>query len=293
MKLAFVGLGRMGQAMVDRLLDAGHTPVIYNRTAEKLAAFVARGATPAATIREAASVSGGLLLSMLADDAALESATCSSDGIIAGLAKGGVHAVMGTHSVAMVRTLAARHAAAGQMLLAAPVLGRPEAVTAGKLGIIVAGPAEAVARARPALAAIGRRLFEAGTDPGGAAAMKLANNMLLVCAIEALGEAFALVEKSGAVPEVFRDLLVDGLFACPAYTTYANIIAAKDYDQVGFTAKLALKDVKLVMAAGETAAVPLPSVAVSRERLLSVMAHGEADKDWAVLAREQARASGL
>jgi 3-hydroxyisobutyrate dehydrogenase-like beta-hydroxyacid dehydrogenase len=161
------------------------------------------------------------------------------------------------------------------------------------LGIIVAGPSEAVAIVRPALAAIGRRLFEAGEDPGGASAIKLANNMLLVCAIEALGEGFALVEKSGAAAAVFRDVVIDGLFACPAYTTYATIIAEKSYDKVGFTAQLALKDVNLVLAAGETAAVPLPSAAVCRERLLGVIAHGDAGSDWAVLAREQARASGL
>jgi 3-hydroxyisobutyrate dehydrogenase-like beta-hydroxyacid dehydrogenase len=283
----------MGQAMVHRLLDGGHEVVVYNRTAGKLAAFIDRGAVRAATIREAAGLSGGLVLSMVADDAALDALSCGPGGIMAGLPQGGVHVAMGTHSVGMIRTLAERHAAAGLVLLSAPVLGRPEAVTAGKLGIIVAGPADAIARARPALEAIGRRLFEAGADQGGAAAMKLANNMLLVCAIEALGEAFALVEKSGAMPGVFRDVLVDGLFACPAYTSYANIIAAKDYDKVGFTATLALKDVQLAQAAGEIAGVPLPSVAVSRERLISVIAQGDAEKDWAVLAREQARASGL
>jgi 3-hydroxyisobutyrate dehydrogenase-like beta-hydroxyacid dehydrogenase len=227
---------------------------------------------------------------MVADDHALASVGAELAGSLPG---GGIHVAMGTHSVATVRALVALHGSAGQVLLSAPVLGRPEAVTAGKLGIIVSGPAEAVARARPAFEAIGRRVFEAGTDQGGAAAMKLANNMLLLCAIEALGEAFVLVEKSGASPEVFRDVLVDGLFACPAYTSYANIIASKDFDKVGFTAKLALKDVKLVQAAGEAASVPLPSAAVARDRLMSVIARGEGDKDWAILAREQARASGL
>jgi 3-hydroxyisobutyrate dehydrogenase-like beta-hydroxyacid dehydrogenase len=283
----------MGQAMANRLLDGGHELLVYNRSPGKLTACEARGAQRAASIHEAAASSGGLVLTMLADDRALEAVADGPEGLIAGLPPGGVHVVMGTHSVHCLRALAERHTAAGQALVAAPVLGRPEAVTAGKLGIIVAGPPEAIARARPVLAAIGRRLFEAGPDQGGAAAMKLANNMLLVCAIEAMGEAFSLVEKSGAVPAVFRDMLADGLFACPAYTTYAAIIAAKNYDQVGFTATLALKDVNLMLAAGTTAAVPLPSAEVCRQRLLAVIEHGDAEKDWAVLAREQARASGL
>jgi 3-hydroxyisobutyrate dehydrogenase-like beta-hydroxyacid dehydrogenase len=289
-KLAFAGLGRMGQAMVHRLLDAGHEVVVYNRTPEKLADFIARGAVRAHSVSEAASLSGGLVLTMLADDKALAAVGAE---LAASLAPGGIHVAMGTHSVGVIRSLVALHASAGQVLLSAPVLGRPEAVTAGKLGIIVSGPPEAIAKSKPAFEAIGKRLFEAGTDQCGAAAMKLANNMLLLCAIEALGEAFVLVEKSGAAPEVFRDVLIEGLFACPAYTSYANIIAAKDYDKAGFTAQLALKDVKLVQAAGEAAGVPLPSAAVARDRLLGVIARGEGEKDWAILAREQARASGL
>jgi 3-hydroxyisobutyrate dehydrogenase-like beta-hydroxyacid dehydrogenase len=289
-KLAFIGLGRMGQAMVHRLLDAGHEVVVYNRTPDKLADFIARGAVRAQSVSEAASQSGGLVLTMLADDHALASVGAE---LAASLPPGGIHVAMGTHSVGIIRSLVSLHGSAGQVLLSAPVLGRPEVVTAGKAGIIAGGQPEAVARAKPAFSAIGPRLFEAGADPGGAAAMKLANNMLLLCAIEALGEAFVLVEKSGAMPEVFRDVITEGLFACTAYTAYANIIAKKDYDKAGFTARLALKDVKLVQGAGEAAGVPLPSAAVARDRLLGVIARGEGEKDWAVLAREQARASGL
>lgn len=293
MKVTFIGLGRMGQTMVHRLLDAGHEVTVYNRSADKLAAVLERGAIRSSSIEAAARGSGGLVVTMLADDRALAAVTEGAEGLIAHLPPGGVHVVMGTHAVGTVRALAERHRLAGQMLLAAPVLGRPEAVTAGRLGIIVAGPSAAAERARPALEAIGRRLFAVGEDPGAASAIKLANNMLLACAIEAMGEAFSLVEKSGATREVFRDIVVDGLFACPAYTAYAGIIADKAYDKVGFTATLALKDVNLALAAGETASVPLPSVSICRDRLLGAMAHGNAEKDWAVMALEQSRASGI
>jgi 3-hydroxyisobutyrate dehydrogenase-like beta-hydroxyacid dehydrogenase len=282
----------MGQAMVHRLLDAGHEVVVYNRSADKLTDVLARGAIHAPTIKGAASLCDGLALTMLADDRALNAVADGPDGLIANLPAGGVHVAMGTHAVSTVRALAQRHQAAQQMLLSAPVLGRPEAVTAGRLGIIVAGPQAAADKARPALESIGRRLFPAGDEPGAAAAVKLGNNMMLACAIESMGEAFSLVEKSGASPDLFREIVVDGLFACPAYTTYATIIANKLYDNAGFTATLALKDVNLALAAGETAAVPLPSVNVCRDRLLSAIAHGDAEKDWAVMAREQARAAG-
>lgn len=293
MKVAFIGLGRMGQAMVHRLLDAGHQVVVYNRSVDKLKEVLDRGAIHAPSIKMAAAQSDGLVLTMLADDKALNAVADGPEGLIANLPANGVHVAMGTHAVGTIRALAARHAQAGQSLVGAPVLGRPEAVTAGRLGIIVAGPAAAAEKARPALESIGRRLFAAGEEPGAALAVKLANNMLLACAIEAMGEAFSLVEKSGAPGALFREILVDGMFASPAYNAYSTIIADKSYDKVGFTATLALKDVSLALAAAETAAVPLPSVSVCRDRLLSAIAHGDAEKDWAIMAHEQAIASGL
>jgi hypothetical protein len=282
----------MGQAMVARLLSGGHEVMIYNRTAAKLAPLVALGARPAASVAEAARFAG-LVVTMLADDAALQSIARDPGGLLDSLPRGAIHVIMGTHSVQMVRALHDAHAAAGQALVSAPVLGRPDAVTAGRLGVMVAGEAGAVSRCRPVLEALGRRVFEAGTDPGSAAAMKLANNMLLACAIEAMGEAFALVQKCGSDAGTFYEVLTDGLFASPAYTIYGKLIAEKGWDQVGFTVEIALKDLRLALAAGEGAAVPLPSVNVCRDRLLGAIAHGDAQRDWVTMALEQARASGL
>lgn len=278
--------------MAGRLLSAGHELMVYNRTAAKTASLTARGALAASTIAETASYAG-LVLTMLADDAALAAVSHDKGGLIEALPAGGIHVAMGTHSVQIIRSLASAHAKAGQVLLAAPVLGRPEAVTAGRLGVMVAGEAGAVARCRPLLESLGRRVFAAGSDPGSAAAMKLANNLLLACAIEAMGEAFSLVQKCGVDGNVFHDVITDGLFASPAYNAYAKIIADKSWDQVGFTVELALKDVTLALAAGAGAAVPMPSVNVCRDRLLGAISHGDGQRDWAAMALEQARASGL
>jgi 3-hydroxyisobutyrate dehydrogenase-like beta-hydroxyacid dehydrogenase len=173
------------------------------------------------------------------------------------------------------------------------MLGRPDAVSSGQAGMVVAGPAESVARCRPLFDAVARRVFEAGADPAGAAAIKIANNFVLGCAIEAMGEGFSLIRKHGVAPQVFYDVMTEGLFGAPAYKVYGKIIVDEAYDTVGQMAVLGLKDADLALAAGGAVGVPLPSANVWRDRLVGAVAHGDAGRDWAVMAREQARASGL
>src|SRR5262249_8517023 len=158
---------------------------------------------------------------------------------------------------------------------------------------VVGGPADVIARCHPLFEAIARRVFEASTDPASAAAIKIANNFVLGCAIEAMGEGFALVRKYGVAPPVFYDVMTDGLFAAPAYKVYGKIIVEESYEKVGQMATLGLKDANLALRAGELVGVPLPSGNVWRDRLVGALAHGDGGCDWAVMAREQARASGL
>lgn len=292
MKVAFIGLGRMGQAMAQRVLAGGHDLVVWNRTPDRLGELVEQGATVAGSIAEAAAP-GAPVITMLADDDALAQVAHGPGGLIANLPSGGIHVAMGTHRGDTIRRLTAAHAEAGQVLVAAPVLGRPTAVAAGQLGIIAAGPSEAIARAQPLFDAIGRRTFAGGSDPATASLLKLANNMVLACAIEVMGEALSLVEKSGADPETLRDVLTEGLFSCPAYTGYSRAIIDRSWDAVGFTAALALKDLELALATGAASGVPLPSAEVCRERLSRAIADGDAERDWIVMALAQARASGL
>jgi 3-hydroxyisobutyrate dehydrogenase-like beta-hydroxyacid dehydrogenase len=292
MKVGFIGLGRMGRGMASRVLAAGHDLAVYNRTRAKADALGEAGAKVVASIAELAR-HGDVTITMLADDPALEAVALQHGGLVQALPKGAIHMVMGTHGVDVIRRVGASHAAAGQILVAAPVLGRPDVAAAGQLGIVVAGPAAAVDRLRPLLAAIGRRSFEAGTDPLAATSIKVTNNFVLGCAIEAMGEAFSLVRKYGVAPEVLYDVMTDGLFSAPAYKVYGKIIVEQSYDRVGQKALLGLKDANLALAAGEAVGVPLPSCNVWRDRLVGAAAHGDGDKDWAVMALEQARASGL
>ena len=292
MKVVFIGLGRMGQAMARRLLAAGHDLVVWNRTPDRLGELLDLGATMADSIAQAAAL-GAPVITMLANDDALAQVAQGPGGLIESLPAGGMHIAMGTHRSDTIRSLTAAHAEASQILVAAPVLGRPTAVAAGQLGIIAAGPADALALAQPLFDAIGRRTFAAGSDPATASLLKLTNNMVLACAIEVMGEAFSLVEKSGADPEAMRDILIEGLFSGPAYSGYSRAILDRSWDNVGFTATLALKDVDLALATGAANGVPLPSAEVCRERLVRAIADGDAERDWIVMALAQARASGL
>jgi 3-hydroxyisobutyrate dehydrogenase-like beta-hydroxyacid dehydrogenase len=290
MQIGFIGLGRMGQAIAGRLVDAGYRLTVYNRTRSKADALEKAGATVAPSIADA-SRGRDVVFTILTDDAAL--AEVVDGGLLDALPRGAIHCPMGTHSVTALTDLAARHESAGQTLVAMPVLGRPDAAAAGQLGLVPAGPADAVERLAPLFEVIGRKAFNAGTNPAGAAAVKLANNMVLGCAIEAMGEGFALTRKFGVDPEVFNAVLTEGLFAAPAYKVYGGIIAKGAYDQAGFTTALGFKDSNLMLAAGQAAGVPLPALNVYRDHLLSAVAAGEAELDWAVIARVQARASGI
>jgi 3-hydroxyisobutyrate dehydrogenase-like beta-hydroxyacid dehydrogenase len=292
MKIGFIGLGRMGQAMARRLIDGGHDVGAYNRTAAKGMPLIEAGAKPLDSVKAAANYGDGVF-TMLADDAAVLDVVSQPGGLLASLPKGGIHICAGTHSVATMTKLKELHGEAGQVLIATPMLGRPEVVASGQAGMVLGGAKDSLDRCRPLFAAIARRTFEAGADPVAAAAIKIANNFVLGCAIEAMGEGFALTRKYDVVPDVFLDVMTDGLFACSAYKIYGKIIAEERYQPAGQRAVLGLKDANLALEAGGAVGVPLPSGNVWRDRLVGAVAHGEGEHDWAVMAKDQARASGL
>jgi hypothetical protein len=292
MNVGFIGLGRMGRGMARRILEAGHDLSVYDAVpaqAESLIAAGARGTSSVGDLCEGRD----FVVTMLVEDAALTEVTLGSDGLCEALPPGAVHLVMGTHGVGTVRRLEARHAEAGQTLVAAPVLGRPDLAAEGQLGIIVAGPDTAVRRAEPLLSVMGRRTFRAGRKPESATAIKLANNAVLGCAMVAMAEGFSLVRKYDVVPQVFLEVMTEGLFAAPAYQIYGQKMVEESFDEVGSPILVGLKDANLIAAAADLAHVPMPAHNVYRDRLLGAVAHGDGDRDQAVLAREQARAAGL
>jgi 3-hydroxyisobutyrate dehydrogenase-like beta-hydroxyacid dehydrogenase len=292
MRVGFIGLGKMGQGMTRRILGGGHDLVVYNRTPEKAADLASAGARIAGSMADACR-ERDVVISMVSDDTAVKDVALRTGGLIESMARGAIHLCMGTHSVAAIQALSKAHGEAGQRLVSAPVLGRPDAAAAGQLGIVAGGPPEAVAECEPLFQLIGRRTFAAGAKPEGAAAIKLTNNFVLGAAIEAMAEAFSLVRKYGVQPQVFYDVMTDALFAAPAYKIYGKIMVDESYDKVGFMTTQGLKDLNLALAAADQARVPMPTANNVRDRLLGAIAHGDGEKDWAVMAREQARACGL
>jgi 3-hydroxyisobutyrate dehydrogenase-like beta-hydroxyacid dehydrogenase len=292
MKIGFIGLGRMGQGMGTRLLGGGHDLLVYNRTAGKSAELERLGARVASSIA-AACKDRELVISMVADDTALYEVAVGPGGVRQWLEKDAVHVSMGTHSAGAIQSVAAAHTEKGQAFVAAPVLGRPDAATVGQLVIVAGGAPDALKKCEPAFSVMGRKTMTAAEAPEAAIAIKLANNFVLGCAVETMAEAFSLVRKYGVDPQVFYDVITEGLFSAPAYKVYGKLIVDASYDRPGFTVKLGLKDIKLALAAAELVQVPLPSGSIVRDRLIGAIAHGDGDKDWAVLGKEQGRACGL
>src|SRR5215510_8608748 len=196
MKVGFIGLGRMGKGMARRILGGGHDLAVYDVVREATAEFEAAGARVASSIADL-SKERDVVVTMLLDDATVTQVVVGTGGLQNSLPDGSIHLAMGTYGVAAIRTLVDAHTKANQTLVAAPVLGRPDLAASGQLGIVAAGPPEAIRRCEPLLQVMGRRTFEAGVKPESATAIKLANNLVLGAAIVAQAEAFSLVRKYG------------------------------------------------------------------------------------------------
>ena len=281
MDIGFVGLGNMGSGMAANLLKAGHRVTAYNRSQDKVDALAEQGARPARTIADACG--GDAVVSMLANDDAVEAVTFGEGGILATLGDGAVHVSSSTISVELATRLSAAHAEAGQRFVAAPVFGRPEAAEAAKLFVVAAGEPGAVQAVSPIFEAIGQRTFVVADDPKAASLVKLSGNFLIASVIESLGEAMALVSKAGVDKQQYLDLLTSTLFGAPVYKTYGGLIAREEFEPAGFAAALGLKDVRLVLAAGDELQVPLPVASLLRDRFLTLLANGGEHLDWSAV----------
>ena len=291
MDIGVIGLGPMGSAMARSLLRAWHRVSVFNRSANKIDALVRDGAIAAAS--PAAAADNEAVITILAHDAAVEAMVNGATGVIAGMRPGAVHLAMSTMSVALADRLAEQHAAAGQSFLSVPVLGRPPAAEAGKLFLMAGGASETIAAMRPVFDAVGQRLFVAGARPSQANLVKLCCNFLIFSTIEQLAEVFALGEKGGIAPDAMFEMLTESFFSAPVHKNYGRLIVDQAFDPPGANVRLAAKDTRLVLQAAESLAVPLPFASILRDRFLATEARGEAELDFAVIARRAAEDAGL
>jgi len=292
MRIGFIGLGSMGLAMAGNLVRAGHTLTVYNRTPGRATALPAPGARVADTPRDVAA-GADVIVTMLADDDALMATMYGADGALAGLRRGALHLSMSTISPGLAERLAAEHETRGATYVAAPVFGRPDAAQAAKLWIVAAGPAAAIERCRPILDAMGQGTIVIGTSAAQANVVKLAGNFILASAIEAMGEAFALVRKYGVEPGRFLEIINEKVVRSPVYQNYGTLIANERFEPAGFKLRHGLKDLRLALQAGDEVAAPLPLASLLHDQFVSAMARGWADIDWSRVARVSAVNAGL
>jgi 3-hydroxyisobutyrate dehydrogenase-like beta-hydroxyacid dehydrogenase len=288
MKIGFLGLGKMGTPMVRRLLGAGHSVTIWNRTRQTADPLAAEGAVMAATA--AAAVQGQeAVFSSLKDDAAHEELFFganvpdpkSNSALIDVLAPGQLHISVSTLSVAISRRFTGEHSSRGQLFLGAPVFGRPNVAADGRLWIAVAGSDEAVAQGRPALEPLSRGITQIGEEPWQAHALKLGGNFMIASMIQTLSEAMTFATSQGIDPETFASTVNSALFQSPFYEAYAKVMLHPP-EQPGATVQLGAKDTRLFREAGSAAGFQSGLAEYLASQLDQTIAGGNGEGDWPV-----------
>lgn len=291
-QIGFIGLGNMGLPMVINLIKAGFDVKVYNRTSDKAKDAVAAGAKPVNRPCDAVTP-GGIAITMVANDSALEEVVNGADGFGEVLGQGGVHLSMSTVSPETSRQLAKYHQQFGSQYVASPVFGRPDAAAAKKLFVLSSGPREAKERVKPLQEAMGQRIFDIGEEPGGANVVKLGGNFLIMAAMEAMAESFNLAEKNGIDRSLAAEVYASTLFDCTVYKGYGQMIAHRQYEPAGFQLALGLKDCNLVLNEANATQTPMPFASLIHDRLLSSTAKGRGQQDWSAMTRIASEDAGL
>jgi len=290
--LGFIGLGNMGFPMAANLIAAGFRLRVYNRTPAKAAPLAAQGAFVVSSAQQVAD-GATVVLSMLADDRALEDVCMPQGSFVEKLGIGGIHISLSTIGPATARRLAEHHKKFGVEYVAAPVFGRPEAAAAKRLWVCTSGSGASKQTIQPILAAIGQGVFDFGEDPGAANVVKISANFLIASAMESLGEVFALSRKNGIEPSAVAEMFGKTLFACPVYQGYGKQIAEKRFEPAGFRLALGLKDINLALQTAQASAVPMPVAGILRDRWISAIAKGRENMDWSAATIGIAEDAGL
>ncbi len=280
MKIAFLGLGKMGAPIAGLLLRSGHSLSVWNRTPKSLDTLGLSSASFAPSIQAAVS-NCDVACTMLADDVSTEAVVDGCQGLLAWLPKNSIHISLGTLSVALSQRLAISHAELGQHYVAAPVFGRPNVAAAGRLWIVAAGDSQTLDRVRPLLLTMGRGVTVIGNAPWQAHAFKLAGNMLITSMVQSLSEAFVFASAAGLDPELFLETINEALFQSPMYGNYGKVMLHPP-EQPGATVALGAKDTRLLREAAAAAGVRLGLADYLQEQFNAAIESGMELTDWAV-----------
>jgi 3-hydroxyisobutyrate dehydrogenase-like beta-hydroxyacid dehydrogenase len=279
MRVGFIGLGDMGQAIVPRLLEAGHQVVGWNRTSEKAAPLIDIGMDWADTPRQVA-LGSELVLSIVTDASAVESVALGEDGVIAGLGRDAAYADMSTIDPDGSRRIAAAFADAGLVMLDAPLSGSPISLQQGKASVMVGGDPEAFERVKPVLEAIGPSVTYIGGS-GMAMQMKIAINLCLIVEMVAFSEAVALAEKGGVDRAVAVDAMLKSVVASPVMGYRGPFILEGNMpDKPLANVTLQQKDMLLALDLGRRQGSPVPLAAAANEMLNACHGLGLSQRDF-------------
>lgn len=278
MKIGFIGLGSMGRPIARNLAAAGHAVIAWNRSAVDAASLAP--VTIVSTPTEA--LQADVVFTMLSDDAAIRDVLLTQ-GALRSARSGIIHVVTATISPEFAEELAALHEDLGLGYVAAPVFGTPDVAAAANLNILAAGAPPMIAAVQPLFEIIGKRVSVLGDRPAHANASKIAGNMMLTMAIEAMAEGLAITGGYGVAPEAFLELMLETQFACRAYQNYGGRIRERNFEP-GFKMSLGLKDLRLAVDAAQEAGASAPMLGAVRKRMGEAVEAGMGARDWSAMA---------
>lgn len=283
LKASFIGLGTMGSPMAFNLLKQGVELGVYNRSKEKTESLVEGGAKFLAHPSEAFK-HASIVLSMVANDQALEAVTEGVDGLLESAYPGCIHVSLSTVAPATTHKLMLMHQEKGVHFIAAPVFGRPDAAAKQALWICMAGDEDAKKKIEPLLNKIGKKIYDFGDKPEAANAVKLAGNFMILSVIEMLGEAFAFAQKSGINPEQLHAFFTETLFPSPVFLNYGKILIQQKFTPAGFKLTLGLKDLNLFLNTAHSLHVSSPLAQMLQKQLLASLNKGREEMDWSAIS---------
>ena len=278
MKIAFLGLGKMGRAVARHLLNAGHQLTVWNRTPQNAEQLKILGANAAETPSEAVA-QAEIVFTMVMDDAALEAIVFDS-GLLKAMQPQSVHVSLSTISVKLSNRLTDAHLAADTHFAAAPVFGRPNVAEDGRLWTVTAGEVQVVEKIRPLLETFSRGVTVVSEKPSAAHALKLGGNFLITAMIASLTEGLVYAEALGIEPRVYLETINNALFQSPFYQAYGKIMLDPP-EHPGGTIALGEKDIRLFREAAKSADVKTELADLFEANFQKAIEAGMKDEDWA------------
>jgi 3-hydroxyisobutyrate dehydrogenase-like beta-hydroxyacid dehydrogenase len=294
MKIAFLGLGKMGSPLAGHLLNSGHQITVWNRSSEKTRVLASVGAIVAETPGEAVA-DAEIVFTMFNDDTAVETIAFGGaelPGIVTAVRPGAIHVSLSTISVRLSQRLADEHRKSGSHFLAAPVFGRPNVAADGKLWIVIGGAPELVAKVSPLLETFSRGITIVSDEPSRAHALKIGGNFLITAMIESLSEAGVFAESQGIDPALFFEAINNALFRSPLYEAYSKVML-KPPEKPGATIALGAKDMGLFRQAAQDANMTAPLANHFAADLERAAETGLSDRDWAAGLYQLTRSTSL